>query len=146
MSQATPPNALAAQVTRLWNEPVDRPRALIFLATPGREPGNLREIAQGLGLGYIRLDLTQAVTPEQHLQLTDKSPRLLCLFGLDRLGAGERDALVRLLGNGPRTLSIIICPVAAEREDAIRSAWKELRAFERLAEERNRRRETLAGH
>jgi len=63
MSQVTPPNALAAQVTRLWNEPLDRPRALIFLATPGREPGNLREIAQGLGLGYIRLDLTQAVTP-----------------------------------------------------------------------------------
>lgn len=139
MSQTPPPTALAAQVARLWTSTTQGPKSLILLATPGRDPGELREIAQRLGVRYLRLDLGQTVTPEQHGSLTDKEPRIVAIFGFDRLGMGERDSLVRLLGQGARTLSILICPVAADKEVAIRRAWRELREYNRMHEDRAKR-------
>lgn len=137
MSQSSPPSDLAAQVARLWSEPTAKPRPILFLAPPGRESGELLTIAQGLGIAHIRLDLGQVVTPEQHMLLSGSEPRMVAIFGIDRLGEGERGALVRLLGGGPRTLPVIICPIPAEKESGIRRAFRQMRAME--AAERDQR-------
>jgi len=121
---------LAAQAKRLWSASTAQPKPIILLAPPGRDTEQLRPIAQQLGIAYLRGDLGQTITPEQHSLLTDKEPRLVALFGIDRLSGGERSALVRLLGNGARSLPVIICPIAADKEEPIRQAFAQMRGSE----------------
>lgn len=112
MNDVALPNDLRRQLTRRWAEETDKPKAFILLTAPGREPGTeLRLVADELGLQFLAIHLNQVVTPEQHLLFTQNMPRLVAISGIDRLTPGERDAFVKLIHNGPRTLPVILCHV-----------------------------------
>nr|WP_140404564.1 hypothetical protein [Sphingomonas sp. CDS-1] len=137
MSAVASPKDLRRQLMQLWSAETDKPKAFIFLAVPGRVPGDeLRPIAEELGLQFINIHLNQVVTPEQHLLFTQDKPRMVVMSGIDRLTPGERDAFVRLIHNGPRTLPIVLCPVDLHQAQRIGRAWARLRALEQEQESR----------
>lgn len=104
---------------------------IVLLAPTGRDSTDIiRPVAGELAIQCIHLPLNQVVTPEQHMLLTQDKPRLVAVSGIDRLTASERDALVRLIYGGPKTLAVIICPVERDEGRRIQSAWAKLRAIE----------------
>ncbi|PNQ04007.1 hypothetical protein A8G00_08980 [Sphingobium sp. SA916] len=115
----------------MWNAPVEKPKALISLIAPGRDAiAELRQVADELGLQLIGVHLDQVFKPEQHIAFTQDKPRLVAISGIDRLTPGERDALARLIENGPRTLTVILCPVEGDQAHKISRAWETLRLLE----------------
>lgn len=131
MSDVALKNNLGAQLIRIWNAPTDKPQPLILLAPIGRDSTEIiRPIADELAIQFIHLPLNQVVTPEQHLLLMQGKPRLVAISGIDRLTASERDALVRLIDGGPKTLAVILCSVERDEARRINIAWTKLRAIE----------------
>lgn len=126
-----PPNQLMARLSDIWNASTDKPAALILLVPRGRDiTDQLRQIAQELSVEFIRLNLDQVGTPEQHMLFTRNKPRLVAILGIDRLTPSERNALARLAYNGPRTLPVILCPVESDEARKIIGAWATLRDIE----------------
>jgi hypothetical protein len=108
-------NQLMARLSDIWNASTDTPAALIVLVRNGSDISDqIRQITQELSVDFIRLNLGQVVTPEQHLLFTRDKPRIVAILGIDRLTPSERNALARLVYNGPRTLPVILCPVESE--------------------------------
>jgi len=131
MSDINARSDLRSRLARIWETQTEKPRPLIFLVSPGKEHGDdFRQAADALGVHYIRLHLQQVVTPDQHGLFTQDKPRLVVISGIDQLTPGERDAMVRLIQNGPRTLAVILCQVEADTARNIMSAWRKLRAIE----------------
>lgn len=127
-----PPSSpdLGMRLTAAWKES-ERPKPLIRLVPLGTDLSvELRSIADELAIQFIPIRLGQVVTPEQHGLLTKDVPRLVVAYRVDRLTPGERDAFLRLLGNGPKTLIVLICPVETEQARRISDAWAELRLLE----------------
>ncbi|WIW90468.1 hypothetical protein K3M67_20870 (plasmid) [Sphingobium sp. V4] len=119
---------LKSRLARNWEMQTDRPRPVIILASPGTDHGlELQEVADDLGIQYIRLHLQQVVTPGQHGILTQDKARLVVISGVEQLTPGERDALVRLIYSGPRTLPAILCPVEGDVARKIMAAFGKLR-------------------
>lgn len=137
MSDVALPKDLRGRLISLWNAPVEKPKALISLVAPGRDATTeLRHISDELGLQFIGVHLDQVVKPEQHMAFTQDKPRLVAVSGIDRLTPGERDAFARLIENGPRTLTVILCPVERDQAHKISRAWEALRQFEQEAASR----------
>lgn len=53
---------------------------------------------------------------------------MVAVYGGDRLTPDERETLARLLGNGPKTLVVVICPVEREQAGKIPAAWGKTKA------------------
>ena len=118
------------RLTAAWHDS-DKPKPIIRLVPLGVDPGGeLRSIAQELAIQFIPIRLAQVITPEQHGLFTQDKPRLVAVYGIDRLTTGEREAFVRLLGNGPKTLGVVICPVEAGQARTISAAWAAMRRVE----------------
>jgi hypothetical protein len=127
---------LKAQIVRNWEAAVDRPNPIVVLIKAERDiVEELRQIARQLDIAFIRLQLSQTVTPDHHMQLMVDKPRLVAITGLETLTNGERDSLVRLLNKGPRTFAMTWCVVEPERVSRITRAWHEIKAVE-IAKER----------
>ncbi len=129
--QAAPSTAdLGTRLTAAWNDS-EKPKPVIRLVPLGVDPGvELRSIAEELAIQFIPIRLQQVVTPEQHGLFTQDKPRMVVVYGIHCLTPGERDAFARLLGNGPKTLIVVICPVEAEQVRKISAAWAKLRSLE----------------
>ena len=137
MSDVASPKNLRRQLMQLWSAETDKPKAFLFLVVPGRVPGDeLRPVAHELGLQIINIHLNQVLTPDQHMLFTQDKPRMVVISGIDRLTPGERDAFVRLIHSGPRTLPVILCPVDQHQARRIGQAWAKLRALEQDQERR----------
>lgn len=137
MSDVASPKNLRRQLMQLWSAETDRPKAFLLLVVPGRVPADeLRPVADELGLQLINIHLNQVLTPDQHMLFTLDKPRMVVISGIDRLTPGERDAFVRLIHSGPRTLPVILCPVDQHQARRIGQAWAKLRALEQDQERR----------
>lgn len=127
---------LGARLTAAWNES-EKPKPAIRLVPLGTDPGvQLRRISEELAVQFIPIRLGQVVTPEQHGLFTQDRPRLVAVYEIDQLTSGEREAFARLLGNGPKTLVVVICPVEAEQAGKISAAWEKLRRLEAAQRQR----------
>ncbi len=121
---------LGARLTAAWNDS-EKPKPLVRLVPLGADPGmQLRSIADELAIQFIPIRLAQAVTPEQHGLFSQDRPRMVAVYGIDRLTPGEREAFARLLNNGPKTLIVVICPVTVDQAEQISMAWGKLRRLE----------------
>lgn len=129
--QAAPSTSdLGTRLTAAWNG-CEKPKPVIKLVPLGSDPGmQLRSVAEELAIQFIPIRLQQVVTPEQHGHFTQDKPRLVAVYGIDRLTLGEREAFARLLRNGPKTLIVMICPVEAEQAERVSAAWARLRCLE----------------
>lgn len=113
-----------------WNDS-EKPKPIIRLVPIGADPGmQLKRIAEELAIQFIPIRLSQVVTPEQHGLFTHERPRLVAVYGIDRLPPGERESFARLLGKGPKTLIVVICPVEAAQAEKIWAAWAAVRRLE----------------
>jgi hypothetical protein len=121
---------LGERLKAAWNDS-DKPKPVIGLVPIGADPGmQLRRIAEELAIQFIPVRLSQVVTPEQHGLFTQDRPRLVAVYGIDRLTPGERDAFARLLGKGPKTFIVVICPAEAAQAEKISAAWATVRRLE----------------
>lgn len=146
MSNIASPKNLRRQLMQLWSAETDKPKAFLFLVVPGRVPADeLGSVADELGLQLINIHLNQVVTPEQHMLFTPDKPRMVVISGIDRLTPGERDAFVRLIHSGPRTLPVILCPVDQHQARRSSQAWTKLRSLERDQELRAARPNAAVG-
>ena len=131
MSDVASPKNLRRQLMQLWSAETDRPKAFLLLVVPGRVPADeLSPVADEMGLLVNSIHLHQVLPPDQPMLFTQDKPRMVVISGVDRLTPGERDAFVRLIHSGPRTLPVILCPVDQHQARRIGQAWSKLRALE----------------
>ena len=131
MTAATSINTVAERLRMACEASVERPTAVLAFIAPRRDIiADISAISVDLGIQFIRLHLNQVVTPDQHLQFMESKPRLTAISGLETLAPSERDALVRLVYNVPRTLAVTWCFLEPVRARATVDAWQELKAVE----------------
>ncbi|ATI79917.1 hypothetical protein [Sphingobium yanoikuyae] len=137
ITMSLPSKTLAGKLKDAWAIEGEKSRARILLCRPGQDPSHeIRQAAIDLEISYIRIDLGQVVTPEQHSMFAANRPRLVAVYGIDRLGAGELPAFGRLTDNGPKTLVIVICPVTVDQAERAMGAWRRLRDLEQSEQQR----------
>ena len=137
ITMSLPSKTLAGNLKDVWAIEGEKSRARILLCRPGQDPSHeIRQAANDLDISYIRIDLGQVVTPEQHSMFAANRPRLVAVYGIDRLGAGELPALGRLTDNGPKTLVIVVCPVPADQAERAMGAWRRVRDLEQAEQQR----------
>jgi hypothetical protein len=131
MTSLTAQKSLRERLIKNWQDAVDRPTPVIALIASGRDMNaELRTIAGDLGIKFIRLDLRQVITPDQHGLFMQEQPRLVAISGLETISTAERSALVRLLHKRPRTLAVTWCVVETNHSRRIIEARRELAEFD----------------
>lgn len=139
-------NQLRRNVTRLWNEPGERPTPMIHLSDEDGDREGVgeafRTIASELGIRHMRLDLSTGLSPN-HVEALGKAarnPRLIVITNIEGLPPEERPKLHDMLcADAKRTLPVVVSFGPADEIRKVREGWESLQTMKAAREAMERR-------
>lgn len=136
-------NSLRRRVRACWQDPSERPQALIHLSD---EEGDRAAVGQAfqtlcseLGIRHVRLDLADGLTDahRETLERTSAHPRMVVLTRIDGLRDDPSDPLREIVHAGAaRTLPVVVAFAPSDVVGRVRESWSGMRAIRAAADAR----------